>query len=54
MEIGHLKQKANPIVSVFVMICMIVTTGLLFILQKSISLGNAITEKSGISSTQSY
>ena len=35
MQIGHLKQKANPIVAWFVMCCCIVTVGLLYLMQKT-------------------
>ena len=35
IEIGHLKQRAHPILVFFVFSCIIVTTGLLYVVQKS-------------------
>ena len=35
MKVGHLNQKAHPILVYFVFSCIIVTTGLLYVMQKS-------------------
>ena len=35
MHIGHLKQKAHPILVYFVFCCILITTGLLYLVQKS-------------------
>ena len=35
IEIGHLKQKASPTLSIFVLISCIVITGLLFVVQRA-------------------
>lgn len=35
MLVGHLKQKARPVLVFFVFSCILITTGLLFVMQKS-------------------
>ena len=35
MEIGRLKQRAHPFLVFFVFSCIIITTGLLYIMQKT-------------------
>jgi hypothetical protein len=47
MDIGNLKQKAHPILSTFVIACMIVTVGLLYIMQKSTATADNLNAKEG-------
>lgn len=35
MQIGNLRTKANPVLSTFVIACLLVTIGLLFVIQKA-------------------
>ena len=35
MRIGHLKQRANPYLVMFVLVCSVVVAGLLFVIQKT-------------------
>jgi hypothetical protein len=49
MEIGHLTQKAHPVLSWFVIACCVVTVGLLYVMQKTYAAADAIAEKSGYS-----
>lgn len=43
MEVGHLKQKANPVLVGFVFSCIVISTGLLYIMQKSVAAGENIS-----------
>ncbi len=54
MEIGQLKQKASSFTSIFTVICMIVTVGLLFVMQKSTAAANNINAKNSDANWQSY
>lgn len=35
LPVGSFKQKASPVMSYFVVICLVVTVGLLFVMQRS-------------------
>ena len=50
MYIGSIKQKANPVLVVFVFICILITTELLYVLQKSEAVVNNLSLKSTSSS----
>lgn len=43
MEIGHLNQKASRPLVLFVFGCIIITTGLLYIMQKSVAVADNIS-----------
>ena len=53
MQIGNLNQKAHPILSTFVIACMVVTVGLLYIMQKSTATADNLNSKEG-SNWQTY
>lgn len=42
IPVGHLKQKASPIVVVFVLGCSAIITGLLFVMQKAEALKDTV------------
>jgi hypothetical protein len=47
LSVGSLKQKANPVLVVFVLICISVTVGLLYLMQKSMAVADNISLKTG-------
>ncbi len=52
MQPGSFKQKASPLLVLFVFGCIIITTGLLYIMQKSVAIGNNYSTASGITSVE--
>ena len=43
MPVGNLKQKANPILVSFVFGCILVVTGFLYTMQKSVAVANNLS-----------
>jgi len=43
MEVGYLKQKADKRLVMFVFGCIVITTGLLYVMQKSVALGEYLS-----------
>ena len=54
IKMGTFKQKASPWLSYFVIVCCIIITSLLFIMQKSEVAAEAISSKSDYSSYLNY
>ncbi len=48
MKLGNLKDKAHPVLVFFVMSCIIITTGLLYILNKAEETSNHLIYLSGV------
>ena len=46
INIGELKQKASQPLVVFVFLCIVITTGLLYVMQKSVALGDSLSTRS--------
>lgn len=42
LKIGTFKQKANPMLVYFVFSCIVITVGLLFIMQKAVAKGETL------------
>ena len=51
IQVGHLTQKAHPILVFFVFSCIIITIGLLYVVQKSEAKANNL---SSISNSKDY
>ena len=42
MPVGNMRQRANSFLVTFVFICILITVGLLYIMQKSMALSNSL------------
>lgn len=48
MQVGSLKQRASPQLVGFVFGCIIISIGLLYVLQKSVALGDSLVPSASV------